>query len=42
LRTTTSIDKAEAIYAIETVLLLHGIRVVDDGSGWLKMEPRGK
>jgi hypothetical protein len=41
LRSITALTKAEAIYAIETTLLLNGIRVVDSSSDMLRLEPSG-
>jgi hypothetical protein len=39
LKTITALTKAEAVYAIETTLLLNGIRVVDASSDMLRLEP---
>ncbi len=40
-RSMTPLTKAEAIYAIETSFLLNGIRVVEDGSNMVRLEPSG-
>lgn len=41
LRTMTTLSKAEAIYAMESVFLLNGIRVVQTGNDSFKFEPAG-